>query len=267
MTTGALIFAFDNEQTDYIAMASWSAERIRRHLKIPTAVITDCTDPSRLTKFDHVIVADPVKGGTRFFDDYKKTLTWYNAGRVDAYTLTPWDQTLVLDADYVVCSDQLTAVIDSTQDFLSHRLAWDVTGINNFNGLNWFGDHRMPMWWATVMMFRKSPTAEHIFDCMKMIKENWMHYKNLYHMHGGNFRNDYALSIALGIVSGHTLNVNNIPWSLASIIAGNNLKQLGPDHFQIEYHDQDKLKTIDWKNMDFHAMCKKQLGDIVANTV
>ena len=84
MTTGALIFAFDNEQTDYIGMAAWSAQRIRRHLNIPTAVITDCKDQSRLTKFDQVISADPVMGGTRFFDDYKKTLTWYNAGRVDA---------------------------------------------------------------------------------------------------------------------------------------------------------------------------------------
>jgi hypothetical protein len=49
MTTGALIFAFNNEQTDYVAMAGWSAERIRRHLKIPTAIITDAdpTDPIR----------------------------------------------------------------------------------------------------------------------------------------------------------------------------------------------------------------------------
>ena len=267
MTTGALILAFDNEQTDYIGMAAWSAERIRRHLKIPTAVITDCTDLSRLTKFDQVIPADPVAGGVRFFDDYQKTLTWYNAGRVDAYTLTPWDQTLLLDADYVICSDQLTRVIDSTQDFLCHRMAWDITGINNFNGLNWFGNARMPMWWATVMMFRKSSAAEHIFDCMKMVKENWMHYKDLYHISGSNFRNDYALSIALGIESGHTLNVNNIPWNLASIISSYNLTQLDQDHFKIEYFDQDKLKTIDWQNMDFHAMCKRQLGDIVANTV
>jgi hypothetical protein len=267
MTTGALIFAFDNEQTDYISMASWSAERIRRHLKIPTAVITDCKDASRLTKFDRVIAADPVVGGTRFFDDYQKTLTWYNAGRVDAYTLTPWQQTLVLDADYVVCSDQLSRVIDSTQDFLSHRMAWDITGINDFRGLNWFGTNHMPMWWATVMMFRKSSAAEHIFDCMKMIKDNWMHYKDLYHISGSNFRNDYALSIALGIESGHTLQVDNIPWSLASIISSYNLKQVSPDHFKIEYFDQNNLKTIDWQNMDFHAMCKKQLGDIVANTI
>ena len=117
------------------------------------------------------------------------------------------------------------------------------------------------------MMFRKSSTSKHIFDCMKMVRENWAHYRDLYHMSGSNFRNDYALSIALGIESGHTLNVNNIPWGLASIISGHNLKQISADHFQIEYHDQDKLKTVDWKDMDFHAMCKKQLGDIVANTV
>jgi hypothetical protein len=172
-----------------------------------------------------------------------------------------------LDADYVVCSDQLTVVINSNQDFLSHRLSWDITGINNFNGLNWFGDNHMPMWWATVMMFRKSPTAEHIFDCMKMVKQNQAHYEDLYHSGGNNFRNDYALSIALGIESGHTLDVHNIPWSLAAVISSHSLTQLGPDHFKIDYHDHNKLKTIDWQNMDFHAMCKKQLGAIVASTM
>ena len=41
MTTGALILAFNNEHTDYLAMAAWSADRIRQHLDIPVAVITD----------------------------------------------------------------------------------------------------------------------------------------------------------------------------------------------------------------------------------
>ena len=40
MTRGALIFAFNNEKTDYVAMARWSAERIRRHLDIPVAIVT-----------------------------------------------------------------------------------------------------------------------------------------------------------------------------------------------------------------------------------
>ena len=35
LTRGALIFAFNNEQTDYLAMAEWSANNIRKHLGIP----------------------------------------------------------------------------------------------------------------------------------------------------------------------------------------------------------------------------------------
>jgi hypothetical protein len=267
MTTGALIFAFDNEQTDYVAMAGWSAERIRRHLKIPTAIVTDA-DPTdqRLAAADQVINTTPVSGGTRWFEDYQATVSWHNAGRTDSYSLTPWDQTLVLDADYVVCGNELKTVIDSPQDFMCHRYAWDMTSVTDFNGLNWFGANRMPMWWATVMMFRKSNTAQYIFDCMSMIRANWRHYKDLYHIAGPTYRNDYALSIALGIVSGHTLQVDNIPFGLASVMPEHVLTQLDTDYFEIGYRGQDKKpKTMGWHGMDFHAMGKKHLGDIVAN--
>ena len=268
MTTGALIFAFDNEQTDYVAMAGWSADRIRRHLKIPTAIVTDA-DPTdqRLSTADKIINATPVSGGTRWFEDYQATVSWHNAGRTDAYSLTPWEQTLVLDADFVVCGNELTTVIDSPQDFMCHRYAWDMTSMNDFDGLNYFGHNRMPMWWATVMMFRKSNTAQYIFDCMSMIRANWRHYKDLYHITGTNYRNDYALSIALGIVSGHTLQVDNIPFGLASVMPEHTLTQLDTDYFEIGYTGQDKKpKTMGWHGMDFHAMGKKHLGDIVANT-
>jgi hypothetical protein len=265
MTTGALIFAFNNEQTDYVSMAAWSADRIRRHLNIPTAVITDCTNPAQLSKFAHVIYADPISGGSRYFDDYKETITWYNAGRIDAYQLTPWDQTLLLDADYVVCGSKLKTVIDSTQDFMCHRMAWDIASIDTFDGLNYFGQYKMPMWWATVMMFRRSNMAQYIFDCMNMVKQNWTHYKDLYHILGHNYRNDYALSIAIGIVSGHTLKVDNIPWRLASVLPEYELTQIDTDHFEIKYQEQGRLKKMDWKDMDFHAMGKKHLGDIIAS--
>ena len=269
MTTGALIFAFDNEKTDYVAMAAWSALRIRRHLGIPTAVVTDASaDDPRLTGVDQIISAEPMSGGTRYFDDYQHTVTWYNATRSDAYQLTPWDQTLVLDADYVVCSAELKKVINSTPDFMCHRHAWDMSNRSDFEDLNCFGHNRMPMWWATVMMFRKSNTAQYIFDCMNMVRDNWSHYRNLYHIPGGNYRNDHALSIALGIVSGHTLAVDNIPWNLASIVPQHTVTQLDADAFSIEYTGaDDRPKTMGWFGMDFHAMGKKHLGDIVANTI
>ena len=268
MTQGALIFAFNNEQTDYVAMAGWSADRIRRHLKIPTAIVTDA-DPGdqRLAAADRIISATPASGGTRWFEDYQATVSWHNAGRTDAYRLSPWDQTLVLDADYVVCGTELKTVIDSPQDFMCHRYAWDMTYMNDFDDLNHFGQNRMPMWWATVMMFRKSNTAQYIFDCMSMIRANWRHYKDLYHITGTNYRNDYALSIALGIVSGHTLRVDAIPFRLASVMTEHKLTQLDEDFFQIEYPGEDKRpKKIAWAGTDFHAMGKKHLGDIIANS-
>ena len=264
MTTGALIFAFNNEHTDYLAMAAWSADRVRRHLDIPVAVITDCTDASRLAKFDRVIQADPVSGGTRYFDDYKQTVTWYNATRTDAYNLTPWDQTLLLDADYVVCGKDLKYLLDASQEFMCYRWACDLAAQDSFEGLNHFGQHKFPMWWATVMMFRRGNTAQYIFDSMTMVKNNWQHYKDLYHITGSQYRNDFALSIALGIVSGHTLKVNNIPWKLASVLPEHELTQIDDDLFEIKYQDQGRLRRVTL-SMDFHAMGKKHLGDIIAS--
>ena len=149
MTTGALIFAYNNEEVDYLAMAAWSAANIKRHLNIPVAVVTNAP-ADQYTCFAAVIHADTQADNYRYFHDYKKDVTWYNGNRMDAYNLSPWDQTLVLDADYVVASNSLQSVLDSKQDFLAHRLAYDATGLFDFDAHNYFGDYLMPMWWATV---------------------------------------------------------------------------------------------------------------------
>ena len=163
MTTGALIFAFNNERTDYVKMATWSAARIRHYLKIPVTLVTDATDPGLADQFEMVRCVAAQTGGTRYFEDYADTVSWHNAGRTDAYSLSPFDQTLVLDSDYVVCGDQLSQVLAAPQDFLAHRIAFNVTRPEE-TFLDTFGRNKFPMWWATVMMFRKSPTAQYIFE-------------------------------------------------------------------------------------------------------
>jgi hypothetical protein len=249
MTTGALIFARNNEQIDYEAMARWSAKNIERHLGIPTHIITDDSAPST---------------NTRHFTDVG-AVTWHNLNRMDAYRLSPWDRTLVLDADYVVASNQLQSVLETDQDFLAHRWTYDVTGCNNFEGLNYFGNNCMPMWWATVIMFRKSNQAELIFDAMQMIRDNWTHYRNLYKNTNATYRNDHALSIALGIVNGHTLGHPGIPWALASLTPEHKLTQLNQDRFRVDFVNTENKSRWITLTQDFHAMGKQQLGAIVAN--
>lgn len=268
MTTGALIFAFNNEATDYVRMAAWSAENIRRHLNIPVAVVTDAdTADPRLKAFDQVIHARPESGGTRWFEDYAHTVTWHNAGRVNAYNLTPWDHTLVLDADYVVACSDLKLILEYNTDFMCHRTAVNLNTGYPFTGLNVFGRHDMPMWWATVMLFRRSNTAQYIFDCMQMIRNNWEHYRALYSIDKKTYRNDFALSIALGIVSGHTGKVDQIPWPLLTVMPDHVLTKIEheTDSYNIAYHDSDsRPKHIQWHSADFHAMGKHYLENIIA---
>lgn len=263
MTTGALIFAFNNEQTDYLSMAAWNAARIKRYLDIPVAVVTDAKGKD-LADFDRIIWADAESGGTRYFDDYGATVTWHNAGRVNAYNLTPWERTLVLDADYVVDSDNLVPVLESPKDFLCFAKAYDITSPLEYLSPN-FGRHKFPMYWATVMMFRKTSLAQYIFDTMHMIKQNWNHYRAIYGIHRTTYRNDYALSIALALVNGHTLQISAIPWSMPSVLPDDDLSREN-EHWKIRYQDPlKKPKEMIFKGLDFHAMGKRHLETIIAN--
>jgi hypothetical protein len=267
MTRGALIFAFDNEEINYLAMAAWCANNIKRHLGVDVAVVTDNKQAHQNSAFDYVIDAIPL-GGTskRYFDDIGGSVSWHNANRIDAYHLSPFDQTLVLDADYVVASDQLTKLFCIPNEFVCHRWAYDVTGIDNFEDLNYFGRHKMPMSWATVMYFNKCKLSESIFEMMTMIKNNWQHYRNLYGIAKSTYRNDHALSIALNTLFGHTTQHPEIPWQLASLVPAHKLTQLNIDQYRVDFETSDKKKKfITLINQDFHAMGKKHLGDIIAN--
>ena len=263
MTTGVLIFAYNNEHVDYQAMANWSANNIRRHLGLPVALVTNRPPPQDY-KFEQVILADATASHTRKFTDLPDTVTWYNGNRMDAYALSPWSQTLVLVADYVVASDQLKTVINLRQDFVAHQQAYDVTNDLMFSENNVFGRNRMPMSWATVMMFRRSRYAEMIFDLMAMVKRNWEHYCNLYGVVRGTYRNDYALSIALNIANGHTQVYPTIPWSLASVSHEHKLTQIDQDRYRVEYTRDNRPRWITL-DQDFHAMGKGHLGAIIAN--
>ena len=249
MTTGALIFAINNGATDYEAMARWSAANIQRHLGIPTHIVTDSHLPA---------------SNMRHFPDLGHVV-WHNVSRPDAYDISPWDRTLVLDADYVVTSDKLKILLEADQDFLAHNKAFDITGCNDFQGLNSFGEHDMPMWWATVMMFRRSDHARFIFETMRMVRDHWSHYRDLYKIRQATYRNDHALSIALLVCDGHWLDHAGIPWGLATLTPEHVLAREDLDRYRVDFvngRNQYRWLSI---TQDFHAMGKTQLEAAIAD--
>ena len=263
MTTGALIFAFDTDHTRYLDMAAWSAERIKFWLDIPVAVVTNNPAAQTETVFDRVIAHEPDTNNHRWFGDLKQSVLWLNRDRVSAYDLSPWDQTLLLDADYVVNSNQLRDVLAAPQDFLCFGSAYNMARPEE-PFLSRFGHYDFPMYWATVMMFRRSAMAAYIFDAMTMVRANWQHYRDLYHIAEHTYRNDFALSIALGIVSGHTLQVSTIPWPMANVLPEDRLTCTDDRYWTVQYSDShNQRRTMSFFDMDFHAMGKQDLGAIV----
>jgi hypothetical protein len=231
------------------------------------AVVTNAPERARTySGIDRVIEAVPESGGTRWFEDYQSVVTWHNAGRVDAYSLSPWDRTLVLDADYVVASSALKSILEYDTDFMCYKTAMNLATAQPLVGLNVFGRHNLPMYWATVMMFRKSNAAQYIFDCMTMIRHNWQHYRDLYGIDKATYRNDFALTIALGIVNGHTEQVDVMPWPLLTVMPDTELTQVETDHYKVTFKDsENRVRALSWSSTDFHAMGKRHLGEIVAS--
>ena len=263
MTQGVVILAFNNTAIDYVAQAAWSADRIHRHLDLPVTVITN--SPVTNSVFDQVIVMESRDPTSRWFGDYQQTMPWYNANRADVYGLSPYDQTLILDSDYIVASDQLRTLFASGQDFLCHGWAVDAVNQGNYDHNNYFGRFHMPMKWATVLYYQRSDLAQSVFEMVDMIHTHWSHYRNIYGITNSTYRNDFAVSIAVHTVSGQFGSTPDIPWNLINVEPKHHFQQLDQDQFRIDYEVNGHPHWIQLTNQDFHAMNKQDLGAVIAN--
>jgi hypothetical protein len=273
MTKGAVLFAFNNDKVDYVSQAQWSAPRIERHLGLPTTLVTN-DPPEDTSMFDNVVVTESKSGGTRKYDHMNadSSAHWYNCGRHNAYAFSPYDETLVLDTDYIVASDRLKVLFDVGQDLLCHRYVLDVTDRENFAIDTRFGFVEFPMWWATVLYFKRSRLAEDTFAMMNMIENNYYHYSRLYKFKEEPYRNDYAISIALSTLYGHLPNaVPSIPWPLLTSFYDVYLNQLDDDQFQLNYvrmvEFKERHQRMILSNTDLHVMNKPDFGKICGSRI
>lgn len=217
MSKGALIYAY-NTRFDYVSLAEINLHLIRQHLGLPVAVITDSAsyDQAQSAGFDHVIVDDTPDRNQRRFDlgDQILATPWRNGSRSLAWDLTPWDQTLLIDADYLIFSDRLNLLFDSGRPFAAFGEAYDITGKNVFGPDRRIAAYSLLMMWATAVYFDRSLFSESVFSMMRQVRENYRYYSQLYRFGANPYRNDFALTIALNALSGYgDTGSYTIPWS------------------------------------------------------
>jgi hypothetical protein len=220
MSRGFLMHAYDNEQINYGTMAVCSALLIKKNLHHnQIALVTDQKTIDALHRnhgslldvaFDHVILVEHHGTTDRrvFFDPScheQIPLAYQNGNRSDSYQLSPFDETLLIDADYLILDGELDSVWGTKEDLLVNRWILDLAYQSSPPGfedrLNPTG---IPMYWATLMYFQKNKRAQILFDTMRFIKDNFSYYHAVFGFaHSGYFRNDHALSIALHLLNGH----------------------------------------------------------------
>jgi hypothetical protein len=259
MTTGAVIFAQGSGKINYIAIAERAARQIHQYLDLPVTLITD--QPVNNPVFDQIVTASAQSGGQRHWPGTDFTADWFNIGRSRAFELSPYDTTLLLDADYWVYSDSLKLIVNSPQSFQCHST---YIGLPlKHDRTCYFGKAHVPMWWATVIKFDRNERSQDIFTAWQMIEKNYHHYASLFGFDPNPFRNDYALSLALLLMSGNQQPADvSIPWPLLNIEPGNHI-ELDQTRLTLTFNrvTTGELKSFKMtlNNMDIHVMDKKFL--------
>jgi hypothetical protein len=221
------MYAHNNSEIDYFKIACANALMVKKNLKVPVTLVTDKGTIGWGRKslgedfvnecFDNIIEVNRNYDfqNMRNFSDTSfsvKPLQFYNCNHWEAYDLSPYDETLFIDCDYLIMSDALSNCWGSNNEvMIDHRIYSPHDSIHT----KYIDEFGIKMYWATVIYFQKSDFAKFLFSMVRDIQENYRYYKDLYLFSSGMFRNDYAFSIAIHTLNGFTETntsvVNNLP--------------------------------------------------------
>ena len=213
MSKGVFLFAQNNHTIDYIKQSIFCAKKIKKHLGLPVAVATDNVDylktnfPFYTKYIDYIIELDWYECTQKktYYDGTMSSrhLEWRNHSRSTVFSLTPFDETIVMDTDFLIGDNQLLNAFDTNEDFLIYR---SITDLNmdrpDEHRFNKISDRSIDMYWATVFYFKKTNFMKSFFDLIEHIKQNWKFYRLIYQIPSNHYRNDFAFSIAIHIFNG-----------------------------------------------------------------
>lgn len=285
MSKGILVFARNNEQVDYVKQAYHLAKRAKEYLNLPVTIVTDSKEwliqsfPDHDIVFDKIIdivqnengkVGNVVRDNTTYnsikrYNDgaySEKKLHFKNEMRVLAYDITPYDQTLVLDTDIIICDKTYLECFNQSNELLLYKDAYDLSQQRDYTEFNKVSDTGIDFYWATCVYFVKTPANEIFFNLLQHIHENWSFYNRTYQLNRRVFRNDHAFSIAIHIMNGHSTGnfVNPMPGKLFYTSDKDLLVDIDKDSLLFLCENMPAYLPIRTKGITIHVMNKFSLN-------
>ena len=215
MTRGVLIFAHNSPDVDYGVMSIIAGGLAKKNLGVSVSLVTDIgtlnwmEESGTLIKakevFENIIeVKRPYTKNTRTLHDgfESKVIPFVNSNRYSVWELSPYDQTLLIDSDYLIFSDRLNEYWEVDAPVMMAHSMTDLTGDRGGILDNRVSETGVHMFWATTVMFDKSPESQFFFKLVDFVKDNYIYYADLFRFNPKQFRNDIAFSVAKHIMNG-----------------------------------------------------------------
>lgn len=217
MTKGYLILAQDTKKENYLRMAYALALSIKNsQTKIHNVCLaTDVSKehlPEKYKELFDDIVPVPWK-------DHAANSKWKIENKWKYYYMTPFDETVVLDADMLFPSD-----ISHWWDILSKKDLWVVNNPRTFKGeiitstryRNTFVSNGLPNVYTAFMYFKKNEKTLELFKLTEIIFNNWerFYYEFLDESRPKHLSGDVAYALAiklLGIENECIDSVSSVP--------------------------------------------------------
>lgn len=239
---GILILWSPSDHINYERLAYLCGRLANRYLKVPI----------------HIEAINPEQKNSRTFrwdNEDLQTVEWNNIGRFNAYDISPFEETILIDSDYFVQNDNLANYFGSTYDFVCHSNSWDISGNDVFRHDKFLSLNRFEMRWATVVYFKKSKHAENIFTAWKTVYENYEYYSKLFGFRRHPYRNDFALSIAHQIANGYQ-NTNTFNYDLPALSSSDSVIDYANGRWLVKYAYKDTHNVMRYTG-DLHVMNKR----------
>lgn len=287
-TRGVIMFAHNNTEIDYFRLAVVNALLVQKNLGIKN--ITVVTDPhslkqgektlgKRLIKkaINNIIVIEKDKKfkalNQRLYKDTSHTtkyLPFYNVNRCDAYELSPYDETLLIDVDYLILSDTLNHCWGHNNELMMNWKYQDIMYERKDPSLARLYDMGITMYWATVVYFRKTEYVESFFNIVKHVKNNPQYYKDLYKWQGTLYRNDYSFSIAAHMMSGFVdKGIPQLPTTLYKSFDTDDIHSAIDENTIVMYLEKPRspgdFMLTKWQGIDLHIMNKWAINRVSDN--
>lgn len=280
------MFAHNNDEIDYISLAAVNSRLIQKNMGLSADQITIVTNNASYEYFQSQHDQDYVSNTGQFIinnkdPNFKRTnmrvyrdtshntqkLSFYNLDRCDAYELSPYDETLLIDADYLVLSDALNSCWGHHNELMMNHHYVDVVRGREYRDLDRIHALGITMYWATVVYFTRTPLCESFFKVAKHVSQEREYYRDLYKIPSALHRNDHSFSIAAHMVSGYKdKGLPQLPIKLYKSFDIDDVDRVnGPSDLLLMVEKPSSpgdFTGLRWKDVDIHIMNKWALQRI-----